>query len=288
MTRDAMRVLRDPRAVRRQVRSWRAAGESVALVPTMGFLHAGHLSLLARAKRRGRRVVLSIYVNPTQFAPHEDLATYPRDLRRDLGMAREAEVDLCFCPETLYGEGFQTQVRVTGLETVLEGASRPDHFAGVTLVVLKLLHIVEPDALILGQKDVQQAVILERMVRDLDLAVRVERGPIVREADGLAMSSRNIYLTPVQRAAAPVLHRALQEARSAARIGRASGPLLRSIERAVAAESEADLDYVAAVDATSLQPVSKLSGRVILAIAARFGRTRLIDNEEFSLREVSS
>jgi pantoate--beta-alanine ligase len=250
----------------------------------MGYFHEGHLSLMRRARRRGDRVVVSIFVNPTQFAPTEDLAAYPRDIPRDLTLARGAGVDLCFVPaaERIYRSGRCTEVRVTGLESRLEGATRPTHFAGVALVVLKLLHLVEPDVMILGQKDAQQAVLLERMVEDLDLPVKVVRGATRRERDGLAMSSRNVYLSPEDRRAAPILHRALVLAQSAARGGeRSAAKLLSLIRRELAAESRVRLDYAAVVDARTLEGLDRVEGRVLIPIAAYLGRTRLIDNVEF-------
>ncbi len=279
-----MRVVKDPAVLRRVVRGWRADGQRVAFVPTMGYFHEGHLSLMRRARRHGDRVLVSIFVNPTQFAPTEDLAAYPRDLPRDLTLARGVGVDLCFVPaaERIYRSGRCTEVRVTGLEGLLEGATRPTHFAGVTLVVLKLLHLVEPDVMILGQKDAQQAVILERMVEDLDLPVKVVRGATRRERDGLAMSSRNVYLSPEDRRAAPVLHRALVRAQRAARGGEHSAAkLLSLIRREVAVEPRVRLDYAAVVDARKLESLDRVEGRVLIPIAAYLGRTRLIDNVEF-------
>jgi pantoate--beta-alanine ligase len=281
-----MRVLRSPEAVRRQVRAWRAAGDRVAFVPTMGYLHEGHLSLVRRAHRHAGRVAASIFVNPTQFGPREDFRTYPRDLPRDLGLLRAEGVDLCFVPETdrMYPPGHRTEVHVTGLEDVLEGASRPGHFGGVCLVVLKLLHMVEPDVLVLGQKDAQQAVVLERMIADLDLAVRVVRGPIVREPDGLAMSSRNVYLSSENRRAAAVLRRALARVERAVGEGERSAARLQSLVRKeFAAEPRAHLETVAVVDARTLEPVERLRGRVLVPLAARLGRTRLIDNVELTV-----
>ena len=277
-------MARSVRSVRASVRSWKAEGERVAFVPTMGFFHEGHLSLMRLARRRADRVVTSIYVNPTQFAPHEDYSRYPRDLDRDLRLARDVGVDCCFVPETLYREGHRTEVRVRELEGVLEGTSRPAHFAGVALVVLKLVHAVEPDLLFLGQKDAQQAVVLETMIADLDLPVRVARGRVVREPDGLAMSSRNIYLAPAERRGAPVLYRALRKGRDLALRGeRSVSRVLAAARREIAAEPAARLDYLVLVDARTLAPLSRLRGRVLMPVAAFFGRTRLIDNVEFTV-----
>ena len=278
-----MQVVRSRQALRRRVRAWRRAGLRVAFVPTMGSLHEGHLSLLRRARRLGDRVVLSIFVNPTQFSPREDFGAYPRNLPRDLRLARGVPVDLCFTPpvEAMYAQDSRTEVRVTCLDRVLEGSTRPAHFAGVALVVLKLLHLVEPDLLILGQKDAQQALILERMVRDLDVPVKVVRGPTVRERDGLAMSSRNAFLSPEDRAAAAALWRSLRHARDLVRSGeRRSSRVLAAVRADLAQEPRIRLDYAAAVDARTLEPLTRLEGRVLFPLAAYLGRTRLIDNLE--------
>ena len=283
-----MRVVRTLETVRRQSRAWRREGETVAFVPTMGYLHEGHLSLMRLARRRADRVIASIFVNPTQFAPTEDFEAYPRDTARDLRLARAEGVDLCFVPDTgsMYRPGHRTEVHVTGLEAVLEGKTRPTHFAGVALVVLKLLHIVEPDILVLGQKDAQQAVVLETMIADLDLPVRVIRGRTVRERDGLALSSRNVYLSSEDRKAAPVLYRALRRARRAVQDGeRSAARVLALVRREVAREPRVRLDYVAAVDARTLREVKRLRGRILIPIAAYLGKTRLIDNVEFRVRE---
>jgi pantoate--beta-alanine ligase len=281
-----MVVVRAPDAVRHQTRQWRKRGRRIAFVPTMGFFHAGHLSLMRRARTLADHVVISVFVNPTQFGPGEDFEVYPRNVPRDLELARSEGVEVCFLPraERLYGADRRTAVHVTGLEHVLEGVTRPNHFAGVTLIVLKLLNIVEPDVLVLGQKDAQQALILERMVRDLDMPVRVARGPIVRERDGLAMSSRNVRLSAEERHAAPVLFRALRDARARIRSGeRRAEPILRGIQGRIAEEPRARLDYAAVVDARSLNPIERLEGRVLIPVAAWLGTTRLIDNLELSV-----
>jgi len=285
-----MEVMRAPDAVRRQGREWRKKGRRIAFVPTMGSFHEGHLSLMRRARKLADRVVISVFVNPTQFGPSEDFGAYPRNLPRDLELARTERVDVCFVPtaERIYAADRRTAVHVTGLEHVLEGVSRPTHFAGVTLIVLKLLHIVEPDVLVLGQKDAQQAMILERMVRDLDVPVRVVRGPIVRERDGLAMSSRNARLSPEERRAAPVLFGALKEARALVKSGeRRAEPILRRLRAHIAEESRVRLDYAAVVDARTLNPLEVLEGRVLIPIAAWLGSTRLIDNLELNVKVAS-
>jgi pantoate--beta-alanine ligase len=281
-----MRVLKSPRSVRRQARAWRSEGKSIAFVPTMGFLHEGHLSLVRKARSLADRVMASIFVNPTQFSPGEDLKSYPRDLPRDLKLFRAEEVDLCFTPDRseVYADDHRTEIHVTGLDRVLEGSTRPTHFAGVALVVAKLLHITEPDILVLGQKDAQQAVVLETMVRDLDMAVRVVRGSTVRNRDGLALSSRNAYLDDGQRSAATVLWRSLRKARDAAGSGERSAARIKQvIRREVGKEPGVRLDYTAVVNARTLEEIRKLTGRVLIPIAAYVGPTRLIDNIEFEV-----
>lgn len=283
-----MSVIRSPGAVRRRVRSWKARGERVVFVPTMGAFHEGHLRLLRRARRLGDRVVVSIFVNPTQFGPGEDYRRYPRNTARDLRLARAEGADLCFTPpvEAMYPPGGGTEIHVTALESLWEGASRPGHFAGVALVVTKLLHITEPDVLILGQKDAQQAVVLQTLIRDLDLPVRVVREPTAREPDGLARSSRNVYLSPDDRRAAPVLWRALLAARAVVASGERSAARVRArLRKTLAAEPRVHLDYAAVVDAVTLREVRTLRGRILIAVAARLGTTRLIDNLEIRVKD---
>jgi pantoate--beta-alanine ligase len=267
-------------------RKLRARGKGLALVPTMGALHEGHLSLLRLARRSAPRVVASVFVNPLQFGPREDYASYPRDPRRDLDLLAKEEVDAVYWPEAgaMYPEGFRSRVSVDGLRGVLEGASRPGHFDGVCTVVLKLLQAVEPDVLVLGQKDAQQCVILERMIRDLDLSVRVRRGPTVRQPDGLALSSRNAYLTPEERAQAPALYRALQEGRRLALAGERDPSQVRErVVRGVVAAPGARLDYVEVVHPQTLAPLERLEGEVLIVLACRFGKARLIDNVQFRI-----
>ena len=285
-----MEVVRTPGAVRKRVRGWRRAGKTIAFVPTMGYFHEGHLSLMRRAKRLADRVVVSVFVNPTQFGPGEDFAAYPRNVSRDLALARTERVDLCFVPraESMYAADRRTEVHITGIEQVLEGVARPTHFGGVALIVLKLLHIVEPDLLVLGQKDAQQVVILEQMIHDLDVPVRVVRGPIVRERDGLAMSSRNVRLGAEDRRAATVLWRALKEAQSSIRAGERNASSVEALVReTIGREPRARLDYVAVVDARTLAPVQRLKGRVLIPVAAHVGSTRLIDNLEIRVGAAS-
>ena len=259
-------------------------GKTLALVPTMGGLHEGHLSLVRLASKSADRVCVSLFVNPLQFGPSEDFARYPRDTRRDLSLLAEARVDVVYVPtpEAMYRDGFASRATVTGLDSILEGASRPGHFAGVCTVVLKLLNAVEPDEVWLGQKDAQQCVVLERLIADLDLPIRVRRGPTVRESDGLALSSRNAYLAPAERAQAPVLYQALQLARDAAKAGERDPVRLRErIVRHVVTAPLARLDYVEVVDPRTFARLDRVEGDVLLLVACRFGSARLIDNLGF-------
>jgi pantoate--beta-alanine ligase len=250
----------------------------LGLVPTLGYLHEGHLSLIRRAREECAAVVVSVFVNPLQFGPGEDLARYPRDLERDRELARKAGADAVFIPETaeLYPEGYTTEVRVRGIEDVLEGAARPGHFAGVATVLAKLLNIVVPDRMYMGQKDAQQAFLVGRMIRDLNFPTRLVVAPTVREPDGLAISSRNVYLNEEERAVASAIPRAL----SVARDTKSKDPevLEKVVREEVAKEPLVQLEYVFANDGATLGPVGPQTGEVLLSLAARVGKTRLIDN----------
>lgn len=273
--------------VRHTVAGWRRRGRSVAFVPTMGAIHEGHLSLVTRARRGSDHVVASVFVNPLQFGPREDFRRYPRPVRRDRELLRAAGVDLLWEPRVgeFYPPGHRTRVRVTGLDEILEGASRPGHLVGVATVVLKLLDVVAPDVLWLGQKDAQQARLVEQMCRDLDLPLRVRRGPTVRERDGLALSSRNAYLAGEERRQAVALWRGLSAARARLRAGERSAARIRAaIRQAWRAFPLVREDYVAVVDADRLEPVTRVRGRVLVAVAARVGKARLIDNIEWGGR----
>ena len=269
-----------------EARRWgaerRRAGQRVALVPTMGALHAGHLAHVAWARRDGAAVAMSVFVNPTQFGPGEDFARYPRDLDADAGLAAEAGVDLLFAPEPreIYPDGEPSvTVDVGRLATVLEGRWRPTHFRGVATVVAKLLTGLQPDVVTFGQKDAQQVVVARRLVRDLLLPVEVLCVPTVREADGLALSSRNRYLTAPQRRAAPVLGRALAAAAALVESGeRDAQAVLACAEAVLATEPLGRTDYLEAASAEDLRPLTVLQGRVLLLLAVRFGQTRLLDN----------
>ncbi len=267
--------------VRRAVAAARSKGLRIGLVPTMGALHAGHISLIRAARRETGFVVLSLFVNPAQFGPSEDFARYPRPFERDQEVCRAEGVDLVFAPtrETVYPEGFSTWVQVERLQDVLEGASRPGHFQGVCTVVLKLFNMVGPDDAYFGQKDAQQVIVLKRMVRDLNVPVALRVCPTVREADDLALSSRNVYLDPEQRRHAVALSQALRAGRDLVLGGeRDAGVVKRALAERIERTPGAALDYAAVVDAESLRPLERLSGKVLLALAVRFGATRLIDN----------
>jgi pantoate--beta-alanine ligase len=262
----------------------RRVRRNVGFVPTMGYLHEGHMSLMAEARSRDDVVVASIFVNPLQFAPSEDLDAYPRDVDRDLELTAQVGVDLLFVPDVTamypdHPEPPLTRVTVDALSDTLEGASRPGHFAGVATVVAKLFNAVGPCRAYFGEKDFQQLAVIRRMVRDLSFPVEVVGCPTVRELDGLAMSSRNSYLTPEERAAAPVVYRALQAGKAAILAGQRDATEARDLMAAIVeAEPLARLDYVAAVDANSLQVPEPLTGNLRLLAAVRFGRARLIDN----------
>jgi len=258
-----------------------ALPEPVGFVPTMGFLHAGHISLVQRARAECGSVVASIFVNPTQFGPNEDLAKYPRDLPRDLKLLESAGADLVWTPtpESMYPPGFQTWVEVERLTRGLEGEVRPGHFRGVTTIVAKLFNAVRPDKAYFGQKDAQQAAVIRRMVCDLNFPVEIVVCPTVREADGLAMSSRNTYLNPQERQAATVLFRALSAAKAAYEGGEREAGILRGVMReTVQAEPLARLQYVSCADYDTLEELERIMGKSLLSMAVRLGKTRLIDN----------
>ncbi len=247
----------------------------------MGYLHEGHLSLVRAARRENAHVAVSIFVNPTQFAPNEDLDHYPRDEARDLDLLAAERIDAVFAPSAgeMYPEGFSTYVTVEGLTAKLEGRSRPAHFRGVTTVVLKLLNIVAPDRAYFGQKDAQQLVVVRRMVRDLGLPVEIVGMPIVREHDELAMSSRNVYLTPDQRSAARSLSRSLALAEQLFREGERDVDVIRArMQSLIAAEPVAAVDYISIADAATLEDLETIDRPALVSVAARFGPTRLIDN----------
>lgn len=259
----------------------RGEGRSVGLVPTMGALHEGHLSLMRRAREENDFVVVTLFVNPTQFGPQEDLARYPRDLERDMALTKEAGGDLLFAPapEEMYLPGHCTWVEVEALSEGLCGASRPGHFRGVCTVVTKLFNLCRPDRAYFGQKDAQQLAIIRRMARDLNQGVEIVGCAIVREADGLALSSRNVYLTAEERAQAVVLSRALRAAEAEVAAGeRDTAGLLETMRSVLNTADLGQIEYIAIVDGAELTPVQKVEGECLAALAVRFGTTRLIDN----------
>ena len=260
----------------------RQSPRPLGLVPTMGALHEGHLALVRRARRENAALAISIFVNPAQFGPQEDLAQYPRDLERDLDLLRAEGVDLVFVPvpEEVYPPGFDTWVEPGELATRLEGAVRPGHFRGVATVVAKLFNIIRPDRAYFGQKDGQQVAVIRRLTADLNLGPDIVVAPTVRDADGLALSSRNAYLTAAQRAAAPVIYRALRRAEELRRAGVQDAGQLRQAARALL-EGEPlieAIDYVSVADADTLEELDAIPGRAMVSVAARIGRVRLIDN----------
>ncbi|MFW6414141.1 MAG: pantoate--beta-alanine ligase [Verrucomicrobiota bacterium] len=275
-----MQVLTTIKAMQSRSREWRGQGETVALVPTMGYLHEGHLELIRLARNQAGKVVVSIFVNPSQFAPGEDYEDYPRDFSRDQELCRKEGVDLIFNPavEEMYEADFSTWVVEEKLSANLCGKSRPGHFRGVTTIVCKLFNATLPDVAVFGQKDAQQALIIERMVRDLNFPVEIVLAPIVRDEDGLAVSSRNVYLSAEQRRRALSLSRGLQKAVTAFTTGERRAAELIKIVRDELESADAAVDYVELVDRSTLQPVTVVEQASLLAVAAFFGGTRLIDN----------
>jgi len=267
--------------VRARVADARAQGQRIGFVPTMGALHGGHASLMACARAETDYRIVSIFVNPMQFGPQEDYVHYPRSPQEDLELCASQAVQLIFAPDstTIYPPGFRTSVEVEGLQDSWEGTSRPGHFRGVATVVIKLLNIIQPDVVYFGQKDAQQLILLRRVVRDLDLPVMVRMCPTIREPDGLAMSSRNRYLTPDQRRQATVLYEALELGRQLIERGERDPAFIeKEMDRLIASRPMARADYVAVVKWEELEPLKQITGDVLLALAVRFGSARLIDN----------
>ncbi len=262
------------------VKDAKSKAKSIGLVPTMGYLHQGHLSLIKEARVLTDTVVVSIFVNPTQFEPDEDYASYPRDMKRDALEAEKAGADVIFAPsaEQMYPESYSTYVKVEGLGEVLCGRNRPGHFRGVTTVCAKLFSIVKPDIAFFGQKDAQQSVIIQKMVKDLNMDIKLKVLPTVREDDGLAMSSRNKYLSSKQRKDALVLHKALDQAKSVIEAGENDAAKIEERMRSIINKVDSKIDYISIVDPGSLKDVSIISGRVLIALAVWIGRARLIDN----------
>jgi len=276
-----MKIIRSVSLMTKCSLAQKAAGKSVGFVPTMGALHEGHLSLVRKARRDNDIVVVSIFVNPAQFGPKEDLKRYPRPIKKDISLCRKSGVDFLFYPQpgAMYPEGFRTYVTVGGLSNLLCGRTRPGHFRGVATVVLKFFNIVQPDIAYFGQKDIQQAVIINRMVSDLDIPVKIKVMPIIREKSGLALSSRNIYLNKEEKKAALALSRALNLANTLVKGGlKESKRLISRIKMVIEKEKMASIDYVVVVKEENLAPVKKISGKCVIALAVWLGKTRLIDN----------
>ncbi len=277
-----MQIITEVTDLRRIVAEARKNGKSIGFIPTMGFLHAGHLALMNQARQENELVVTSIFVNPTQFGPNEDFDAYPRNPEKDKALMAGVGVDVAFCPsvETLYPEGYETFIEVgSSLTSGLCGASRPGHFRGVATVVVKLFNLVQPDKAYFGQKDAQQVAVIRRVVKDLNLPVDIISCPIVRESDGLAMSSRNTYLTMTERQEALVLNHSLKNAEDAVKNGVRNATVLgRLIRGTIATAPSATVDYVEIVNAQTMSPVEILEGSVLIALAVRIGKTRLIDN----------
>lgn len=276
-----MKIVSTVNDVRSTVKEWKKNGLKVGLVPTMGFLHEGHLSLIKKAVSENDKVVVSVFVNPTQFGPNEDFEAYPRDLNKDAALCEEAGADLIFHPEPeeMYPDGFCSSVNMTGLTDALCGKSRPIHFQGVCTVVSKLFNIVAPDNAYFGEKDAQQLAIIKRMVKDLNFDIKITGCPIIREEDGLAKSSRNTYLNPEERQAALVLSKAVKCGRSLVEGGeKDSAVILKEMKSIIENEPLARIDYVEIVDMNTMKNIDKVKGDVLCAMAVYIGKTRLIDN----------
>jgi len=275
-----MKTIHSARSMARELARLRKKGATVGFVPTMGFLHEGHLSLIRRARKDTDIVVVSIFVNPVQFGPREDYRRYPRDMRHDKRMCLREKVDYILYPglKQMYPEGYSTYVEVQGLTSNLCGKFRPGHFRGVATIVMKLLNIVRPDKVYVGQKDAQQAIVIKRLAADLDTGARVVIVPTVREKDGLAMSSRNTYLSAAERGLAPTIYRALQEARLLIKSGNKDAHRIISKIRGQIINTVDGIDYISIVDTKDLVDIKRIEGEVLVAVAVWFGKTRLIDN----------
>ncbi|MDP6686226.1 MAG: pantoate--beta-alanine ligase [Candidatus Omnitrophota bacterium] len=276
-----MRVYKSKDELVRRIDKIKKDRNTIGFVPTMGSLHEGHLKLIRKARKDTDCCVVSIFVNPAQFGPKEDLKKYPRNLKRDLALCKKEKVDIVFAPpkEAMYRRGYSTHVDVEGLTKGLCGASRPGHFMGVTTVVTKLFNIIRPDASYFGQKDAQQAIVIKKMVKDLFMPTRIKIVPIVREKDGLAMSSRNVYLSNEERRKARSLYRSLRIAKDLCRNGeRFSSKIIKRVRQTVNKEKGVKIDYISIVDLEDLTKVNRVSKKALLALAVKIGRTRLIDN----------
>lgn len=279
-----MQIARTVEEAKQITRAWKRNGETIGLVPTMGYLHEGHASLIERARKENDRVVVSVFLNPTQFAPNEDLESYPRDFDRDCALCEKIGADLVFHPEPeeMHHDP-HAFVNIDLLSSTMDGAARPIHFRGVCTVVSKLFNIMQPDNAYFGQKDAQQLVIVKKMAADLNFDVKVNGCPIVREADGLAKSSRNTYLSAEERAAAPILFKAIQKGQEIIEPGMRAADLEAAMKDVLASEPLTNTEYVTAVDALTMQPVETIDRDVLVAMAVRIGTTRLIDNFSYHL-----
>ena len=265
----------------KKIKEIKKQGKTIGLVPTMGFLHEGHMSLVKRAVKDTDCVIVTIFVNPTQFGPKEDFKKYPRNMKKDLKLCEKEAVDIIFAPEAreMYPEGFATYVKVERITDMLCGASRPGHFRGVATVVAKLFNIIMPDIAYFGQKDGQQAAVIRRMTKDLDMQVKIRIMPIVREKDGLAMSSRNIYLNPEERAQALCIYKSLKLAQRLFNKGeRNAKKIIKKMSQFINENRKADIEYIAIVDAEELRDMKRISGQAMVSVAVKIGNTRLIDN----------
>jgi pantoate--beta-alanine ligase len=277
----SVRIVRSPKKMQEICGELRGKGRTIGLVPTMGYLHEGHLGLVRIARGRSDVLVVSLFVNPTQFGPKEDFKSYPRDFKRDRLLLEEEGCDIIFAPrmKDIYPEAYLTYVTVEKITGKLEGQTRPSHFQGVTTIVAKLFNIVGPDIAVFGQKDAQQAVVLKKMVDDLNYGIKMIIAPTVREKDGLALSSRNKYLSKEERKQATVLHQSLREAkRLIGRGERSANKITARMRRLINRQPLAELDYIAITDARTLELLSRLKGEILISLAARFGKARLIDN----------
>ncbi len=276
-----MRVIETVADLKAVIRMQKKTGKSIGLVPTMGYLHEGHISLVKTSIHDNDFTIISVFVNPTQFGPNEDYSNYPRSIEKDSRMAAAAGADIIFAPSAkeMYPEGYSTFVNVEGITEIMCGKSRPGHFRGVATVVLKLLNIVEPDNAYFGQKDAQQVAVIKRMTKDLNMNSKIIVCPIVREQDGLALSSRNLYLNSEERKAALVLSKSLFEVENQIKNGeRSKEKIIETIKRSISEEKLANIDYVTIVDADTLNEISRIDRKVLIALAVKIGGTRLIDN----------
>jgi len=276
-----MRIIRDIKNMQRISRDLRQQDKSIGFVPTMGALHVGHLSLVRQARKENDSVIVSIFVNPTQFGPKEDFRRYPRNLKVDAYLCKKEGVDIIFYPDIcqIYPQGYKTYVLVENLSDFMCGKTRPGHFKGVATIVTKLFNIIQPDIAYFGQKDAQQAIIIQRMVRDLNMPNKIRVMPIIRESDGLAMSSRNSYLNVRERGDATVLYEALEKAKIMIREGIInSAKIILAMRNIIKKRKTAQIQYIEVVDLKELRPVKKVQGKVLVALAVKIGKTRLVDN----------